>query len=135
MSGHVKIRAMSPTREAALVARWREVLSCYSDLSCALDRDLQERHGIGMSDFEVLDLLMSADRGKVRMQELGERVYLSQSALSRSVARLEKRSLVTRAMCDQDRRALFINVTDEGRALHARACPTHRELLERRLGG
>ncbi|WP_026123989.1 MarR family winged helix-turn-helix transcriptional regulator [Nocardiopsis chromatogenes] len=126
---------MSPTREAALVARWREVLSCYSDLSCALDRDLQERHGIGMSDFEVLDLLMSADGGKVRMQELGERVYLSQSALSRSVARLEKRGLVTRAMCDQDRRALFVHCTEQGRTLHGEACPTHRALLEDRLGG
>ncbi|WP_017538283.1 MarR family winged helix-turn-helix transcriptional regulator [Nocardiopsis halophila] len=126
---------MSPTREADLVARWREVLSCYSDLSCALDRELQDRHGVGMSDFEVLDLLMSAEDGRVRMQELGERVYLSQSALSRSVARLERRGLVTRAMCDQDRRALFVACTDQGRELHARACPTHRALLERRLGG
>lgn len=135
MCEHVKLRAMSPTREADLVARWREVLSCYSDLSCALDRELQDRHGVGMSDFEVLDLLMSAEHGRVRMLELGERVYLSQSALSRSVARLEKRGLVTRAMCDRDRRALFVQCTEEGRALHTRARPTHRELLERRLGG
>lgn len=125
---------MTPTREAELTSQWRELLSRYHGLSCALDRTLQERHGIGMSDFEALDTLAAAEHGKVRMQELGEGMCLSQSALSRTVARLEGRGLVTRLMCDDDRRAVFVTTTDAGTELHARARPTHREVLAEHFG-
>ncbi|GAA1999321.1 MarR family transcriptional regulator [Nocardiopsis rhodophaea] len=120
---------MTPTRDVDLASRWRELLARYHTLSCALDRALQEGHGIGMSDFEALDLLIDADHEKLRMQDLAAGMYLSQSALSRTIARLESRGLVTRAMCSDDRRAVFVAPTDSGRALHTQARPTHRAVL------
>ncbi|GAA3749598.1 DNA-binding MarR family transcriptional regulator [Spinactinospora alkalitolerans] len=125
---------MTPTREGELTARWRDLLACYHDLSCALDRALQERHGIGMSEFEALDLLVDAGDCKFRMQDLAAGMHLSQSALSRTVARLERRGLATRTMCENDRRAMFVAVTDTGRDLHALARPTHRSVLAEHLG-
>ena len=47
------------------------------------------------------------------MQELGTSVQLSQSALSRVVARLEADGLVTRAMCADDRRGIYVELTEE----------------------
>ena len=63
------------------------------------------------------------------MTDLTSDIYLSQSALSRAVARLESDGLVHRNMCDNDRRAIFVCLTDAGRKVHKAARPTHREVL------
>jgi DNA-binding MarR family transcriptional regulator len=134
------VRGMTETGEfgdafddQGLVRRWRELLACYSTVSCALDRALQDAHGIGMSEFEVLDRLVDASCEKHRMHELAGDMYLSQSALSRTVARLEKHGLVERSMCADDRRAIFVRLTDTGRESHARARRTQRAVLAEHL--
>ena len=68
-----------------------------------------------------------------RVSDLANDIYLSQSALSRAVARLERDGLVSRSMCSDDRRAIFVCLTDRGRAVHADATPTHREVLANTL--
>ena len=47
-----------------------------------------------MSEFEVLDRLADATCEQRRMHDLAGDMYLSQSALSRTVARLERAGLV-----------------------------------------
>jgi DNA-binding MarR family transcriptional regulator len=120
--------------DESLVTAWRELATRYAACSCALERELQERHGIGMSEFEVIDRLAVADQAKLRMQELAELVHLSQSALSRAVARLERDGLVCRALCEQDRRGVFVTLTDDGRERYAAARPTQRAVLASGLG-
>jgi DNA-binding MarR family transcriptional regulator len=90
-------------------------------------------HGIGLSEFETLDRLVDAQPDKYKMSDLAQNIYLSQSALSRAVARLEKDGLVERSMCTDDRRSIFVCLTDAGRALHAQARSTHREVLAETL--
>lgn len=111
------------------VRRWRDLARCVSITSAALDKALHERHGLGMSEFEVLDRLAESAKQSVRMQELGEALHLSQSALSRAVARLEKEQLVVRGLCDTDRRGVYVCLTDTGRDRWAQAQPTHRSVL------
>jgi DNA-binding MarR family transcriptional regulator len=115
-----------------LVQEWRELLSRHAQTTCALDRELHEHHGLGMSDFEVLERLATADAARV--QELAGAVHLSQSALSRSVARLEKDGLVERSMCPDDRRGISVCLTDAGRERYESALPTHRQVLAEFLG-
>src|SRR3954470_10127313 len=127
-------RAMAATHEdPKLVGRWRELLDQHARVTCALEQALEHQHGLGVSEFEVLDRLVSdAGEGR-RIQELAGEVHLSQSALSRVVARLEAEGLVVRKMCKEDRRGVFACVTDEGRARHAEASPTHRAVLAETL--
>lgn len=113
-----------------LVGEWRELLDRHAKVSCALEKSLQKEHGIGLSEFEILDRLVDADQGDYRMTDLTSDIYLSQSALSRAVARLESDGLVRRSMCTEDRRAIFVCLTDEGRTVHKAARPTHREVLD-----
>ena len=137
------LRAMStsaaPTREArqvpaAPVEEWRALLDRHAKVSCALERSLQDDHGIGLSEFEILDRLVDANCGNYRMTDLAQDIYLSQSALSRAVARLEQDGLVKRSMCSDDRRAIFVCLTGEGATRHRAALPTHREVLTRTWG-
>jgi DNA-binding MarR family transcriptional regulator len=127
------VRDMTEAREDAIVQRWRDLLACYSNVSCALDRALQEAHGIGMSEFEALDRLVDATCEQRRMHDLAGDMYLSQSALSRTVARLERAGLVERSMCADDRRAIFVTLTDAGRERHTEARRTQRAVLAEHL--
>jgi DNA-binding MarR family transcriptional regulator len=122
--------------EQALVDQWRDILALHARTQCELDRALHQ-HGLCASDFEVLDVLAgggSADGPcAYRVQEIAERVHLSQSALSRLVARLEKDGLVERAMCPEDRRGVRVALTAQGRTLHGDVLPLQRAVLTRML--
>ncbi|MFI9326635.1 MarR family winged helix-turn-helix transcriptional regulator [Kitasatospora sp. NPDC052868] len=122
-----------------LVASWRALLARHAATSCLLDRELGEKHGLGMSEFEVLERLVeerNADTAHtLRVQELADTVHLSQSALSRLIGRLEKAGLVTRTMCPDDRRGIQVALTEDGCRRYAEARPLHREVLALTLGG
>lgn len=120
---------MTATKEP-LIDRWRAIQQRHWTLSCALERELQERHGIGLSEFEALERLVEGGKDSYRAQELTETLPLSQSAASRVVARLERRGMVNRDMCALDRRGITICLTDAGRQCYREARPTHRAVLD-----
>lgn len=113
-----------------LVAEWRQLLDRHAVVSCALEKALQDEHGIGLSEFETLDRIVDANCGKYRMAELAGDIHLSQSALSRAITRLEKDGLVERSACESDRRSVFVCLTPQGRQVYDAALPTHRAVLE-----
>jgi DNA-binding MarR family transcriptional regulator len=119
--------------EDALVDAWRELLDSHARTHGALERALRE-HDLGVSEFEVLERLANDDSDQRRMQELGEAVYLSQSALSRVVGRLEQHGLAIRGMCREDRRGIYVCITDTGRERYEAARPAHRAALADALG-
>lgn len=108
---------------------WRTLLARHATVSCALEKALHDRHGLGVSEFQTLDDLVSSRCGGYRMAELTTVSYLSQSALSRAVARLERDGLVERSLCSDDRRAIIVKPTERGHQLHNQAQQTHRTVL------
>ncbi len=124
MWAHILTMAMDPDQ---LADEWRALLARHARTTDALNRELSARHGLGMSEFEVLEQLAATDG--CRVQQLVGAVHLSQSALSRAVARLEADGLVQRSMCPEDRRGISVCLTAEGRARYEAARPTHREVL------
>ena len=62
----------------------------------------------------MLDRLSESPEDKFRAQELADAVHLSQSALSRLIDRLEKHGLVERSLCGEDRRGIYVNLTEAG---------------------
>ena len=114
---------------------WRTITASYATAFGALEHELGARHGLGVSEFEVLDRLAESEDHKFRAQELAEAVHLSQSTLSRLIARLEQHGLVQRSMCDVDRRGIDVCLTEAGRERHAQAQPTHRAVLAQTMAG
>jgi DNA-binding MarR family transcriptional regulator len=104
--------------DAVLVDRWRSLLTSYNAVAGHLERELHDRHGLTMSEYE-----------KRRMQDLAADMYLSQSALSRAVARLEKEGLVARTLCEADRRGVYVTPTKAGIRRHHEARKTHLAVL------
>jgi DNA-binding MarR family transcriptional regulator len=116
------------TDDEVLAQEWHHLMGRYQRLMCSLDRELAT-HDLTASEFEVLQQLSDATECSLRMSELAESAHLTQSALSRLVSRLERDGLVGRKACDNDRRALFVSLTDAGRARYAEARPTQRRVL------
>lgn len=115
------------------VRAWRELLARHADLTCALDRALQAGHSLGMSEYEVLERLAELPDHSSKIATIAKSVHLSQSALSRVIARLENDGLVTRDVCTADRRAVIVCLTKEGLRRQAEALPTQRQVLADRL--
>jgi DNA-binding MarR family transcriptional regulator len=118
-----------PAGPDPVVAAWRAISASHAAASAALEHELGARHGLGVSEFEVLERLAESKERKFRAQELADAVHLSQSALSRLISRLERHGLVERDLCDVDRRGIYVRLTEAGGRRHAEAAPTHRAVL------
>jgi DNA-binding MarR family transcriptional regulator len=112
------------------VAAWRAVLLAQSRALRAIERDLAEASVIPITWYDVLLELRGADGGCLRMQDLGMRVVLSRTRVSRLVTELEDAGLVTRITDPDDGRATLATITDDGRAAFRRAAPVYLAGIE-----
>jgi DNA-binding MarR family transcriptional regulator len=124
---------MTATGVAEDVREWRDLLARHHRVTCALERELQAGHNLGMSEYEVLERLTEERNISCRVQNLGREVHLSQSALSRVIGRLEQAGLVERKICAEDRRGVYVQLTVRGAQLQAEAQPTQRRVLRELL--
>ncbi|MGK3952365.1 MarR family winged helix-turn-helix transcriptional regulator [Microbacterium sp. I2] len=117
-----------------VVERWRSLQSAYLSTASVLERALDERCDLGLSEFEILDLVAEQRQDPCLMRDLVQRTPMTQSALSRIVDRLQKAGLVERMECGFDRRSMFVGVTEKGAKVHAEAQQLYRSLLADELG-
>ena len=75
-------------------------------------------------------LAYSDDGGHLRQQVLADAIPLNQSSVSRLVARLEKLGLTERYLCPTDRRGVYTQITDVGRATVEAARHTYLRVLK-----
>ena len=121
----------APAATQDLVLQWRDLVATKVRIYNALEQTLGKKHDLSCHEFEVLDQLAEhqVDGKGLRVQELADVVPITQSALSRLVGRLEEQGLVARALCSLDRRGIYVELTDGGRARHAEAKPTYCGVL------
>jgi DNA-binding MarR family transcriptional regulator len=116
---------MEPTEPAWLDGdqqrAWRAYLRGSRLLETSLDRDLL-RHGVQLSEYEIISMLSEQPDRRLRMSALADMVVQSRSRLTHTASRLEKRGWVQREACAGDRRGVELVLTDEGaRAITAMA--------------
>ena len=104
---------------------WRGMLRVHSSVTKALDAELEERHGISLTSYEVLLHLDGAQDGRMRMSDLASSLVLSRSGATRLVDRLERDGLICRDSCDSDARGSFAVLMPAGAEKLALARPTH----------
>lgn len=100
----------------------------------ALDRSLQDGHGMSLHEYEVLLFLaaFSSDL-TMPMTELRRRTPLSQSRVSRVVSGLEDRGLVRRTTDPTDNRAITVAITQVGLEKYQSARNRHLRDLDEHL--
>jgi DNA-binding MarR family transcriptional regulator len=100
-------------------------------LDAQVVRDLQDDSGLSAPDYDVLSALSSMDGHRWRLTRLADRMLWSKSRMSRHIARMEQRGLVTREECATDGRGAVVVITDAGLRAIQEAAPDHVESVRR----
>jgi len=123
--------AMTPTEEPAGLGAWRALLQAYAVVVPRIERTLQAETGLPFAWYDVLlELNAAKPERRLRMQDLGDRVTISRSRVSRVVDELERVGFVERIPDPSDRRASFAAITPEGRTALRKAAPVYLAAVE-----
>jgi MarR family 2-MHQ and catechol resistance regulon transcriptional repressor len=91
------------------------------------------RHELTLAEFGILEALWH--KGPLLLGELGQTILVSSGGITFLVDRLERRGLVAREECEQDRRARYAVLTREGEKLVQRIFPEHARRIAEVLAG
>jgi DNA-binding MarR family transcriptional regulator len=112
---------------------WQTLRMAHDRVAQRLGAELADTCGLAINEFDVLLFLRSHAHEQVRIGALLDAVPLSQPALSRLVARLEARGLLTRSEAEDDARAVVVCLTETGTALIDRALIIHARVVHETL--
>ena len=94
---------------------------CASLVSLALSRIYAERYKIGVPEWRVLVTL--GQFGMMTAKAIGGHSHMHKTKVSRAVALLERRKLVTRRANRADLREAFLSLTPAGRDIYSELAP------------
>ena len=92
-----------------------------------------KKYGLNPTEFAVLELLFS--KGDQPIQKIGEKILLASSSITYVVDKLEKKQLLARKPCPEDRRVTYAVITPEGKQLMDSIFPRHKAAMEEIFGG
>lgn len=104
---------------------------CSSLVSQALSRVYSERYKIGIPEWRVLVTLGAA--GITTAKAIGIYTFMHKTKVSRAVALLERRKLISRRTNHADMREAFLSLTPAGRAIYDEVAPVARDFAGRLL--
>ena len=113
---------------------WARFLVAHAVLIERIGAALAEAGLPGLTWYDVLWVLESAEGGRVRMHDLARQVVISRSNVTRLTDRLEKAGLVKRTDCPEDGRGTVCEITARGRALRAKMWPVYRRQIDALFG-
>lgn len=103
---------------------WRAFLAAIAVIDDRLDEALRP-YGLDLGEYEILVKLSEAEGRRLRMSDLADAVRQSRSRLTHTVARMEKKDLIRRESCPDDRRGVIAALTHKGFQLLDTAAPVH----------
>src|SRR4051812_19671758 len=109
---------------------WIGLVETQRRLTRELEALLERRHGLALSELEVLSRLAAADDRHMRVSALADAIGLSVSRISRVIDALEKRGLVARRACPGDGRAINAELLPAGLDLAREAHADHVAALQ-----
>lgn len=104
---------------------------CASLVSQALSRIYTERYKIGVPEWRVLVTL--GQFGAMTAKAVGAHSHMHKTKVSRAVALLERRKLVTRRVNRADLREAFLSLTPGGRDVYSELAPIALEFARKLL--
>lgn len=92
-----------------------------------------KRNGLSATEFSVLELLYH--KGRTPLQPIGDKILVTSGSITYTVDKLERKGLLRRVECAEDRRVTYAEITEEGKALFDRIFPSHAERVEELMDG
>jgi DNA-binding MarR family transcriptional regulator len=120
----------STAGDSGPIEAWELSLRTVTKLMQIYSRKMEAEVNIPLTWFDVLVQLVEATDGRSRMQNLAQMVILSPSGLTRLIDRIESAGLVRREPSTEDRREMYVVLTDAGRSLAHTAREAHHRHIE-----
>lgn len=122
--------AVIKKKAASQQTAWRLFLTVHALACRRIDDGLLESGCLSFDDYDVLLTVNEAEEQTLKMSELAEAVLLSNSGMSRRVARLVERKLLHREQCERDGRVFRVRLTKAGERALQRAWEVYGGLIE-----
>ncbi|HWR42010.1 MarR family transcriptional regulator [Sporomusa sp.] len=119
--------------EQSLALKLFTVLARTHNILMEIDRRDIRRYGLNQTEFAVLELLYH--KGTHPLQQIGEKILITSGSITYVIDKLEKKGLLERNPCEEDRRIVYATLTDQGRILLGEIFPTHAEALTKAFQG
>ena len=82
---------------------------------------------LNITEFSVLETLYH--KGKQTIHQIGNSILISSGSMTYVIDKLEKKDLLKRTDCPNDRRAIFIILTPKGEDLMDKIMPEYQEFI------
>lgn len=89
--------------------------------------------GLNTTEFAVLELIYS--KGDQPIQKIGVKVLIASSSITYVVDKLEKKNLLKRKPCPNDRRVTYVSITEAGTDLMNDVFPKHKQAINEICAG
>lgn len=122
---------MSATIPDPHLGAWRGLLNAHAASVRAIELALRDAELPPLAWYDVLWALRRAPGRRLRMSELGDHVTISQSGLSRLVARIEAGGHLRRERADSDLRSMWATLAPSGEQLLQRMWSVYAAEIER----
>lgn len=90
-------------------------------------KDEIAKNNLGITEFSVLEVLYQ--KGKQTIQQIGNCILISSGSMTYVIDKLEKRGLLCRNACPDDRRVIHVTLTDAGNGLMDEIMPKYHEFV------
>ncbi|MEU5938112.1 MarR family transcriptional regulator [Micromonospora sp. NPDC047548] len=116
---------MTESLDSERMASWRAYIEASQRLFIQLEEDLRAETGLTFADYHLLVLLSEAPGQRLRMGELASRLVFLPSRLTYQISSMQRRGLVARQPCPEDRRGSEAVLTAAGLLTLREAAPHH----------
>ncbi|MCU6791999.1 MarR family transcriptional regulator [Paenibacillus sp. WQ 127069] len=119
--------------DQALSLKLLVVLSkTYKSLMDKAAKDIKN-YELTPSEFGILEVLST--KGKIPIQQIGEKILITSGTMTYNLDKLEKKGLVERIPCLEDRRVVYADLTVAGKEMINRIFPQHAESIQQIMNG
>lgn len=124
---------MSDTRD--FMDQWLFIDNIQNKVRKEFEVVLQAEYSLSIKEFYVLYYLSIVPDQKLRLQQLQEKIGLSQSALSRLVGNMEAKSCgaLEKHICTDDRRGAYTKITELGYNKLQKSLNVFQDILKKHL--
>ena len=105
---------MGAMPDDATIEAWVSQVYAHATVMRSLDDELVAQHELPLTWFDVLSRLKQADGQRLRLHELQEASVLTRSGITRLVDRIEAKGFVKRERSEEDRRGVYVVITQAG---------------------
>ena len=90
---------------------------------------------LGFNHSEFLVMYAIAVHGQLTIQDIAARIFVTSGNMTYTIDKLEKKDMLKRIPCPEDRRRIFIDFTDQGREIWYGMLEDHSKYLDDMFNG